>query len=403
MGCALHSGGNARSPEVEGSAFLVKHMRVKTKWHYEDNGVLWHESGDEGVAVSGAILRVKALVKWDNGKITGSNDCHLEPISGKTLTKGAKVRATVSVSDGTGRSLYQMGDKGTLQDTPAEELRWLILLDRWKGVDQTPIFMPAEKLMVWHMGAWALVKKLDFDTSILNTYRTGYSFWFVDARYIKESSGPLPKHQELRQKKGCLKQQKIGIDQIINFKLTEFAAISYIWFDVGQPDPDGEQADVLRGWLVNNPHILHVWIDWCCLPQGNRNKAEKEEFCSGRSFVNLVYLSCNVLKIVNSQYMGRFWPQFEAWLSFQTFRATDATFAPDASRSFIAFTGFARDDMDEAKMMKRFIDKRWGKATLHQVLERLDRHEVKVTNAGDKAQQFTKMQQLHRSLEIASR
>ena len=33
--------------------------------------------------------------------------------------------------------------------------------------------------------------------------------------------------------------------------------------------------------------------------------------------VCLVYLACPVIKIVDSQYLARFWPQYEAWLSFQ--------------------------------------------------------------------------------------
>lgn len=191
----------------------------------------------------------------------------------------------------------------------------------------------------------------------------------------------------------------------MHFVLSHCLAVSYIWSSPEHPDEDGSQADSLRKFLTNSPHILLVWIDWCCLPQMPRSPSETVEFQTGLSRVNMIYLSCGVLKIINSQYLSRFWPQFEAWLSYRRIHqgGTELEFGEDTRRSHDAFTGFGSDDQEQGEMMAHLVSKRWGKADLFDVLERLGLAEVAVTNQGDKKIQFEKIRSLLPIIQVVNR
>ena len=52
-------------------------------------------------------------------------------------------------------------------------------------------------------------------------------------------------------------------------------------------------------------------------PQGKRTPAESAAFKHMLANVNLLYLGCYVLVLLDLSYMSRFWTQFEAWLSLQ--------------------------------------------------------------------------------------
>ena len=50
-----------------------------------------------------------------------------------------------------------------------------------------------------------------------------------------------------------------------------------------------------------------------CMPQGNdRSDADKVRFKWMLQNVNLLYLGCSVLCLVDISYLSRFWTQFEA-------------------------------------------------------------------------------------------
>jgi len=225
----------------------------------------------------------------------------------------------------------------------------------------------------------------------------------VDANKIKESTGPLPRHQEMIQRPGWLRRNRIGIHEVMHFVLAHTVAVSYVWESSEHADPNGTQADALRAWLRVNPKIQFVWIDWCCLPQKPRTTKEEADFKHGLAHVNMVYLACNVVKILNSQYLGRFWPQYEAWLSYRRYCTDSGNFTTEMDRSFDAFTGFAAEDSDEAELMHKAIAKRWSKATIEEVIEKLGKSEVAVTNGGDKENQLGKITELlHTIREQAS-
>lgn len=228
---------------------------------------------------------------------------------------------------------------------------------------------------------------------MVNTLEAGCPFWFLNAERIKASSGPLPRHQQLRKQKGWLRDHRIGIHECMSLVFINYlAAISYVWQTPEHPDPDGEQADALRKWLRMNPAIAWVWVDWGSLPQNPRSPGEEEEFRNGLSVVNIVYLSCRVLKIVNAQFLGRLWPQYECWLSFQKLRR-DGALTHACARSEITFTGWAADSEVEAEHMENQLQRRWAEATVDNAIAHLDKKDVHVTNQRDKDSQLVKIQQ----------
>ena len=165
----------------------------------------------------------------------------------------------------------------------------------------------------------------------VETLQQGADFVFVTRDMIfSQERGPLPRHQKIEWK--WFYHGKLSIHNVFELNFKNCVAVSYVWLTREDPDPKGVQADALRCWLRQRWDIEYVWIDWCCLPQGARNDEEVRKFEAGLFSVNLIYLSCTVLKIVNYQYMSRFWPQFEAWLSFQSVKP-GGRFEPDVDAS----------------------------------------------------------------------
>ena len=86
------------------------------------------------------------------------------------------------------------------------------------------------------------------------------------------------------------------------------------WLDESQPDKEGVQFEAIKAQLAEMPGIEYVWYDYSCMPQGDdRTLAEKLCFKWMLENVNLLYLSCSVLCILDLSYNTRFWTQFEAW------------------------------------------------------------------------------------------
>merc|ERR1712232_674889 len=93
-------------------------------------------------------------------------------------------------------------------------------------------------------------------------------------------------------------------------------ALSYCWLTPGHPDPAGVQAALLKRYLQDHIEIDIVFVDFSVLPQKERTKKETSVFRDGLKNVTIVYLACRVVSLVSPTYIERFWPQFEAFLSF---------------------------------------------------------------------------------------
>ena len=55
---------------------------------------------------------------------------------------------------------------------------------------------------------------------------------------------------------------------------------------------------------------------WCCMPQGERSAPDKAEFKRMLPRINMLYLGCSVLLIVDNTYITRFWTQVRASRAF---------------------------------------------------------------------------------------
>ena len=81
----------------------------------------------------------------------------------------------------------------------------------------------------------------------------------------------------------------------------------------------GVQLAEIRKYLrePKNNQIKLVWIDYMTMYQGERHDTQKRLFSKMLKNMNLLYLGCSVLILMDRSYLSRFWTQFEAWLSMQ--------------------------------------------------------------------------------------
>ena len=98
--------------------------------------------------------------------------------------------------------------------------------------------------------------------------------------------------------------------------------VSHCWEQPGAPDEQGVQFAAVKAHLDAHPQIEWVWFDYWSMPQGKDKKDwEEAEFAVMLPNINLLYLFCSVLILLDLTYMGRFWTQFEAFLSMRTITA----------------------------------------------------------------------------------
>ena len=105
------------------------------------------------------------------------------------------------------------------------------------------------------------------------------------------------------------------------------------WASPHNPDvgthKTGEQLEAIRAFLPKHTEILYVWFDFGCLPQREKdssgvvlkslNLAEEAYFGWALSLVNLLYLSANVLILLDGEYNTRFRCLYETFLSGHKF------------------------------------------------------------------------------------
>jgi len=145
------------------------------------------------------------------------------------------------------------------------------------------------------------------------------AFTFVLAQKLRDTDIVLGSCQDLRRERPdwlvCRELTLAGAC------CTEYAdevlVVSHRWETPTQPDVKGTQLKAIREHLLQNPSINLVWYDFWCLPQGERTDAETTEFSAALPQINLLFLGCRVLLLVDLSYISRFWTQFEAWLSLQ--------------------------------------------------------------------------------------
>ena len=219
------------------------------------------------------------------------------------------------------------------------------------------------------------------------------SFWFIRAAKLRNFSGTTPpRMQELRRDHpDWLEQREISFaDGYAGRYVSDTLVISHCWEDPSAPDGKGVQFAAIKEHLLANAAIEWVWFDFWSMPQGE-DKAESEdiEFSVMLPNINLLYLFCSVLILLDGSYMSRFWTQFEAFLSMRKVTAAGLGFAEEAERRCsITLIHHA------PQSMARALVEDWGNKTAQEAYEVLKRPDVKVTNQKDKEVQLPKLLKL---------
>ena len=157
-------------------------------------------------------------------------------------------------------------------------------------------------------------------------------------------------------------------------------------------DSNGDQFSAVKKHLLENEAIEWVWFDFWSMPQG-RDKTEVEdiEFTTMLPNINLLYLFCSVLILLDGSYMSRFWTQFEAFLSFNKVTANGLDSTPEGEqRDTIVCIHNADPEFGPPKLRKMWADK-----TAEQAYAILEKPDVKVTNKKDKDVQLPKLAKLN--------
>ena len=224
------------------------------------------------------------------------------------------------------------------------------------------------------------------------TTRGECSFFFVSADWILEqTSDSLPKFQDLRLIDGALVQKTLQAGKAYRSEYAqgELLAVSHRWEKPSEPDTAGKQLERIKAHLRANRHIKFVWYDYWCMPQGDRSPADLVHFVWMLKNVNLLYLGCSVLILLDISYLSRFWTQMEAWLSMQLGSTDGLRPAPESMRRC------SIDYLHTATSTTRTdLINMWASRTPEEAHALLSQPDVQVTNQSDKVQQLEKVRGL---------
>ena len=123
------------------------------------------------------------------------------------------------------------------------------------------------------------------------------------------------------------------------------------------------------------------------MPQCERSPLEKLEFDAMLPNVNILYLSCRVLILLDLSYVSRFWTQFEAFLAMRTVSATGLGSLPDltaAAASSPLACRYTIVPLHNATMaLAEQLVLMWAKKTPEEAHAVLSQPDVTVTNQRD--------------------
>jgi hypothetical protein len=155
------------------------------------------------------------------------------------------------------------------------------------------------------------------------------TFYFLPrAAVLSAMAKQLGRMQELRD---SLQLVKLAIDLNEAFQgkgLIPFILfISHRWEDSVTPDETGAQLAAIQAHLKAHPDIQFIWFDYSCMPQrsgsahrsgkDDRTMAEKAEFDLMLSAISDLYLTANVLILLDTMYRTRFWTTMVGWCAMQ--------------------------------------------------------------------------------------
>ena len=159
------------------------------------------------------------------------------------------------------------------------------------------------------------------------------------------------------------------------------------WESPGNPDVRGKQLDALRDFVRKQPQIKYIFYDQMSLPQGeDKTPEQKAAFSQQLPNINLLYLGCSVLILIDLSYQSRFWTQYEAWLSFMmaTKSGLVSTTKDKLRCHFACLHGVSNSAVQVLMDM-------WANCTAADAHAKLSGDDVTVTNLGDKEMQLKKI------------
>ena len=197
---------------------------------------------------------------------------------------------------------------------------------------------------------------------------------------------------------GALQVLVLTDKDIIAGSLDDYVIVSHRWITPEHPDwddkePGNQSAKLkkLQEYLKANPDVKGIWMDFPCLPQGEKDDKEKAYFGASLASVNLLYLCANVLIFLDQKYMGRFWTQYEAFLAFHKVTSdgiVEKTREEIRERVTIIEMGAAA--ASGGSLAKSLIDT-WHHKTVAEAVAILRKPDVEVTNKSDKILLLSKL------------
>jgi hypothetical protein len=167
----------------------------------------------------------------------------------------------------------------------------------------------------------------------------------------------------------------------------------------GNPDPDGVQLRAIQEFLETpaGQQIEQIWLDAQCMPQdiprGRRSEADTADFKLMLGMVNLLYLGCSVLILLDMSYSSRFWTQFESWLSMQTTTPDGLTPAVGIGKERCHIV-CVQNAAEQPETHKQLLVKNWATKSPDEAYAFLAKPDVTVTSQSDKQIQLPKIKTL---------
>jgi hypothetical protein len=220
------------------------------------------------------------------------------------------------------------------------------------------------------------------------------SFYFIPAEWVRACGAKsLPRMQTLR-KDGHLEKRRVPLASAFrgNGIIKHILFVSHRWEVPAQPDVDGEQLKAIKAYLKEHPDIKWVWFDYSSMPQkgdgfDDRTVMEKAEFHLMLAAIADLYLTAQVLILLDGSYASRFWTLTEAWCSMQTVTSDGLRPATKAERRYtIKCIHNATDKHDGEGLVDKVSTK-----TPDDMFEHLKKPDVDVTNKNDKVAMLPKI------------
>jgi len=210
-------------------------------------------------------------------------------------------------------------------------------------------------------------------------------FYFIPAGTLQACKS-MSRMQTLRDE-GKLVKMAIKISDA--FKgvgtITKVLFVSHRWEMPGMPDGEGVQLTAIQAHLAAHPDIEYIWYDYSCMAQkeseeaDGRSAADKQEFGLMLAAIADLYLTSNVLILLDGAYSSRFWTLMEAWCSMMATTAEGVCAATEGQTRYTISTIHTANEHHKKALLELV-----GSNTPSQMHDVLAKPDIQLTNAKDK-------------------